>query len=208
MFNDSIKAALMEWHNTKDDDKDYRKGLDLLVRASGNRNFLFSIHDPQSRKDFIDYNLTKYIKFVLADAQPQVMREMSDQVEKIVKENLSLSEEKDKADHRGRRDDHDDLPDNIKALYVENLDLLRRIRELHNSLRNLTIYMNRNGVTCRDSERYPFLKEIIKLDKKMHENWRIYDTFVPGSEQEKKKDQRAHEDETSDKEEDSTPEEE
>jgi len=35
--------------------------------------------------------------------------------------------------------------------------------------------------TCPDSERYPFLKEIIALDKKRVENWDIYDHFIIGS---------------------------
>ncbi|MEE0978274.1 MAG: hypothetical protein UH625_02590, partial [Muribaculaceae bacterium] len=32
--------------------------------------------------------------------------------------------------------------------------------------------------TCPDSERYPFLKELISLDKKLHANWEAYDHFV------------------------------
>ena len=35
--------------------------------------------------------------------------------------------------------------------------------------------------TCPDSERYPFLKELIALDKKLHANWEAYDHYVaPG----------------------------
>lgn len=76
----------------------------------------------------------------------------------------------------GKRADHDALPDEIKALYVENLQLLHRMREVHLRLRTLSL----ENVTCPDSERYPFLKEIIALDKRLRSNWDIYDHFVIG----------------------------
>lgn len=48
------------------------------------------------------------------------------------------------------------------------------MRELHLRLRTLSL----ETATCPDSERYPFLKELIALDKKMHNNWNEYDHFV------------------------------
>ena len=74
----------------------------------------------------------------------------------------------------GKRIDHDSLPDEIKAKYVENLSILQRMRELHLKLRSLSL----DTAPCPDSERYPFLKELIELDKKMHDNWEEYDHFV------------------------------
>ena len=77
----------------------------------------------------------------------------------------------------GKRADHDSLPAEIQALYVENLDIINRMRELHLKLRTMSL----DDATCPDSERYPFLKEIIALDKKRVENWDIYDHFIPGT---------------------------
>ena len=51
------------------------------------------------------------------------------------------------------------------------------MRELHLKLRTLSL----DNATCPDSERYPFLKEIINLDKKRVANWDIYDHFIPGT---------------------------
>ena len=78
---------------------------------------------------------------------------------------------------KGKRADHDRLPEEIQALYVENLELLHRMREVHLKLRSLSLQQ----VSCPDSERYPFLKEIIELDKKSHENWKTYDHYVAGT---------------------------
>ena len=82
--------------------------------------------------------------------------------------------EADKQPQKGKREDHDLLPDEIKVKYVENLSLLQRMRELHLKLRSLSL----DTAPCPDSERYPFLKELIELDKKMHANWEEYDHFV------------------------------
>ena len=73
----------------------------------------------------------------------------------------------------GIRADHDLLPAEIQALYVENASILQKMRELHLTLRNLSL----DNVACPDSERYPFLKELIELDKKYHSNWKAYDSF-------------------------------
>ena len=78
---------------------------------------------------------------------------------------------------KGKRADHDQLPEEIQARYVENLPLLQRMREVHLKLRNLSL----ENVSCPDSERYPFLKELIELDKRIHENWDIYDHYVLGT---------------------------
>ena len=47
------------------------------------------------------------------------------------------------------------------------------MRELHLRLRTLSTA----NVTCPDSERYPFLKELISLDKQYHRNWQVYDSW-------------------------------
>ena len=93
---------------------------------------------------------------------------MQHAVEEIVKEHTEFKSDDNEAKNfkAGKRADHDTLPEEIQALYVENLDLVHRMRELHLKLRT----MSTTDSTCADSDRYPFLKEFIKLDKKLHDN--------------------------------------
>ena len=56
---------------------------------------------------------------------------------------------------RGKRADHDQLPDEIKQLYVENADILRKMRECHVRLRMITPETS----TCPDSDRFPGLRK-------------------------------------------------
>ena len=75
----------------------------------------------------------------------------------------------------GKRLNHDSLPVEIQALYIENGNIIHKMRELHLQLRELS----KENATCPDSERYPFLKELIALDKTYHKNWQIYDSWTP-----------------------------
>ena len=54
---------------------------------------------------------------------------------------------------------------------------MQKMRELNLLLRNLSTQAS----TCPDSDRYPFLKEIIELDKRYHQNWKAYDSFAASS---------------------------
>jgi hypothetical protein len=111
---------------------------------------------------------------------------MQKQVDVIAQEHFSLEENNPTKDFKkGKRDDHDDLPDDIQALYVENLSIVQRMREVHLKLRSLST----EDSTCPDSERYPFLKELIDLDKRLHSNWEQYDHYV-GTQSEFPKDEK------------------
>lgn len=201
MFSIEVKNNLKKWHETPETERDYCKGLTLLVKASGNRSYMFSIRNPKEKKDFIDYQLSKYIRFALSDDERQEVQKMDRQVKKIMKENLSLTLEKEENNHKGKRADHDSLPPEIQALYVENLDILHRMRDIHLKLRTMTAAYRQGTMKtkCIDAERYPFLKEIIDLDKKMHDNWYKYDHYKPDENQDE---ESSNIDENSDSEDD------
>ena len=93
----------------------------------------------------------------------------------VVKRNLEKTNTTPTSEFKtGKRADHDELPDEVQALYVENLSIVQKMRELHLKLRSLSL----DNAPCPDSERYPFLKELITLDKKLHSNWEIYDHYT------------------------------
>lgn len=174
----NFTAQIKAWLDTPERQRDYAAGAVMLLRLSGNKVMYSNlVANLDSRRQFVEYQLQKYYNFrVQAFTHDQVM-EMSAQVERIAADHLSLAEQAAAAP-RGRRADHDDLPDEVKALYVENLSVLRRMRELHMKLRSLSL----DQATCPDSERYPFLAELIKLDKQYHANWERYDHYVIAAE--------------------------
>ncbi|MCI6625725.1 MAG: hypothetical protein MR747_06530 [Bacteroidales bacterium] len=169
-FTELIK----QWLETPSDQRDYSVGALYLLKLSGNQIMYRNIVAQLDRRhDFVDYQIQKYYNFRVQALTHAQVEEMQQQVDVIVAEHISLAANAD--EHKtGKRDDHDSLPDEIKAKYVENLSILQRMRELHLKLRSLSL----DTAPCPDSERYPFLKELIDLDKKMHANWEEYDHFI------------------------------
>lgn len=173
-FTQQIK----EWLEQHHDERDYAAGALILLKLSGNQIMYRNlIANPSAKADFIEYQIQKYYNFRVQDLTHEQVVEMEKEVEAIMAEHIPLAATADESPAKGKRADHDSLPDEIKAKYVENLSLLQRMRELHQRLRSLSL----ENSTCPDSERYPFLKELISLDKKLHANWEAYDHYVAPS---------------------------
>ena len=173
-MDNKFTELIKQWLETPSNQRDYSVGALYLLKLSGNQIMYRNIVAQLDRRhDFVDYQIQKYYNFRVQALTHAQVEEMQQQVDVIVSEHISLAANAD--EHKtGKRDDHDSLPDEIKAKYVENLSILQRMRELHLKLRSLSL----DTAPCPDSERYPFLKELIDLDKKMHANWEEYDHFV------------------------------
>lgn len=181
-FTEKVQA----WLEAPTAERDYDQGALYLLQLSNNQIMYRNVSRNSKRNaEFIEYNIRKYMKFRLADLTHAQVSDMQKQVEKIAqlrhldtipqkKESTSPTADADaQAFRAGKRADHDTLPPEIQALYVENADIIHRMRELHMQLRNLST----DNATCPDSERYPFLKDFIDLDKKYHRNWHLYDSY-------------------------------
>lgn len=176
-FTDKLQA----WLNQSREDRDWDEGALMLLQLTGNKIMYCNLSvNPEGKANFIEGKLQQYLEFRLAELTHEQVKEMQHAVEEIVKEHTEFKSDDNEAKNfkAGKRADHDTLPEEIQALYVENLDIVHRMRELHLKLRT----MSTTDSACADSDRYPFLKEFIKLDKKLHDNWNVYDHFVTKAE--------------------------
>lgn len=182
MMDNKFTELIKQWLETPSNQRDYSVGALYLLKLSGNQIMYRNIVAQLDRRhDFVDYQIQKYYNFRVQALTHAQVEEMQQKVDVIVAEHISLAANAD--EHKtGKRIDHDSLPDEIKAKYVENLSILQRMRELHLKLRSLSL----DTAPCPDSERYPFLKELIELDKKMHANWEEYDHYVIGTSEEER----------------------
>lgn len=172
---------LQAWLNQSREERDWDEGALMLLQLTGNKIMYRNLSvNPEGKANFIEGKLQQYLEFRLAELTHEQVKEMQQAVEEIVKEHTEFKSDDNEAKNfkAGKRADHDTLPEEIQALYVENLDIVHRMRELHLKLRT----MSTTDSTCADSDRYPFLKEFIKLDKKLHDNWNVYDHFVTKAE--------------------------
>ena len=176
-MDNKFTELIKQWLETPSNQRDYSVGALYLLKLSGNQIMYRNVVAQLDRRhDFVDYQIQKYYNFRVQALTHAQVEEMQQKVDVIVAEHISLAANAD--EHKtGKRIDHDSLPDEIKAKYVENLSILQRMRELHLKLRSLSL----DTAPCPDSERYPFLKELIELDKKMHANWEEYDHYVIGT---------------------------
>lgn len=188
----TLTEKLKVWLDTPKESRDLEQGATFLLKLTGNKIMYQNVSRNLTRNsDIIEYQIQKYYNFRVKDLTHKQVMEMDEQVAKIVTRHFSLAESTEQKGtseatsdsgkqtsefRKGKREDHDSLPVEIQAIYVENNSIMQKMRELHLQLRMLS---TANAV-CPDSERYPFLKEIIELDKTYHKNWDIYDHFVPG----------------------------
>ena len=176
-MNEEFTKQLQDWLEKPFEDRDYAQGALFLLKLTGNQIMYRNLSmNPKRNAEFIEYQLKKRLQFRLAQLTHEQVEQMQLQVDKIAENRHLVKKQRNPAEEfrKGKRVDHDELPDEVQALYVENLSIVQKMRELHLKLRSLSL----ENATCPDSERYPFLKELISLDKKLHSNWEVYDHFT------------------------------
>lgn len=180
-MNLEFNSKLQKW--LYDEKRTIEEGCLLLLQMENNRihyQNLLRYPDKGKVMKYLLSELEARLKARLAVVTKNEVAEMTVKVKEIEKRYFSHREgTTDEEFRKGKRADHDQLPEEIQALYVENMPLMQRMRELHLQLRKLSD----ENVSCPDSERYPFLVEMIKLSTKYHENWKRYDHYViePGT---------------------------
>ena len=175
MLKEEIIEKVKAYLEAAPEERDLAAGALLVLQLTNNRimyqNFMRRPNHYASR---IEYELQKKYNFYLQQLTHEQVLEMGKQVQSIAKEhNLADEHEEFK---KGKRADHDALPLEIQALYAQNMSIMQQMRRLHTQLQLLSVEHS----TCPDSERYPFLKELIELDKQYHANWQAYDHYKIG----------------------------
>ena len=174
-MNHKFTEQVQTWLEQPESERDYAQGATLLLRLSGNQIMYRNVMaNPKRHAQFIEHQLRKRLAFRLQQVTHEQVETMQAKVDAIVAKRHLEPDKETAAFKKGKRGDHNSLPEEIQALYVENLSLVQKMRELHLKLRSLSL----DNAPCPDSERYPFLKELIALDKRLHENWDAYDHFT------------------------------
>lgn len=164
-----------QWLELDQAKRDYQKGALMMLQITSNRiQYNNVVRNLAAKRGVVDYELEHYLKVKAKAVETKQVEEMRAKVSVIAHERNLDGSKYTHSQSKGKRQDHDELPDEIKALYTENLSLLQSMREDHLQLRNLVLDKN---VTCLDAEQFPFLKDIIEKDERMHENWQKYDEY-------------------------------
>lgn len=171
-FDPKITEEMKLFLETPEQQRDYAKASEIIMKISGNvvRHNMILRKGPRHFASLLTKLIRDYYEFRLRKITHCQVMEMKSKSESIVSD-IPRRQVEIKT---GKRQDHDTLPENIRAAYIEALDCLRKQQELHLEIRRLALGSSR----CPDSELYPFVKEIIRLDDRRLECWRIYDSYV------------------------------
>lgn len=186
-----LTEQVAQFLDTPDEQRDWNTAALLLLQLTNNTIMYRNISlNPKGKADFIEGKLKQFLKARRdIEAHDEVIA-LQQQVNTIIESRSEFKEKNEAKDFKaGKRADHDSLPEDIQALYVENLDIVHRMRELHLRLRLLS----EDTQLHTDAERKPLLDEFISLDKKLHANWDTYDHFVAKEESEEKADNKESE---------------
>ena len=187
---DNITDKIRAWLDMPDNvtkEQNFREGTLLLLQLSGNKyqvNYLNKGWKSNVQKSKLIYELNKHLRIKLSGITLQQIKEMQPEVERIGRdiagETTSMAptnmaeESSTHKPMRGKRPDHDQLPPEIQALYVETNKLLQKERSLHERLK----LMN----DAKPCDRHEFVTMLINLDKRRIEDWKQYDNYVIGQE--------------------------
>lgn len=176
----NLTDKLQDFLDTPREDRDWNEGAILLLQLTNNTIMYRNLSiNPKGKAEFIEGKLRAFLKSRReVEAHDEVLI-LQEQVNAIIENRTEFKEDNEAKEFKaGKRADHDRLPEDIQALYVENLDLVHRMRELHLRLRLLSDSTKQ----VLAAERKPLLDEFINLDKKLHANWDAYDHFVTKAE--------------------------
>ena len=191
----NLTDKLRQFLETPNEQKDWNAGAILLLQLTNNPIMYRNISlNPKGKADFILGKLQQFLKARCEIENHNEVMALQSTVNEIVTQRTEFSnpDTNPATDFKaGKRADHDALPEEIQALYVENLDIVHRMRELHLQLRKLSD----STKTIPDSERKPLLDEFIALDKKLHDNWNTYDHYVANAEKEEQKEKQSEDSE-------------
>ena len=176
----NLTDKLQQWLDTPSAERDWNEGAILLLQLTNNTIMYRNLSiNPKGKAEFIEGKLRAFLKARREVEAHDEVNIMQEQVDAIVASRTEFKEHNEANDFKaGKRADHDSLPEDIQALYVENLDITHRMRELHLRLRLLSDSTKQVPA----AERKPLLDEFINLDKKLHANWDIYDHYVTKAE--------------------------
>lgn len=160
----NFTQQIVDYLAIPEDERDVLLGAQLLLKLNSNKFFFVRVtRFPEKFKAKLFYELQKILKYRLAHETQNGIEIKSKEVERTV-EPLFV------AKYKGKRDDHDLLPDDIKACYTENATLMKEMRDLHTKLR-----IKSNDKKYLPCDRYDDLTCLISIKDKYLKNWELYD---------------------------------
>ena len=182
-MDNKFTQQISDWLNTPRTQRDINDGAMMLLRLNNNR-FLYAniLRRPDKFAEKLEYELRKHLRIRLDNMTMADVVRLEAHVIPAAEKTLasppvviSTDDELPEAKvARGRRDDHDRLPAEVQALWDNNLQLYKTIKNVFEQLKTME--------KAQPCDRYEYVKILDEADKKYRANLERYDGFVIGNE--------------------------
>lgn len=168
-MDNNLTKQIQEWLDTPISERNISVGAEMLLKLNRNRILYQNIiRRGVKMMGKLEYELKKYHRMridnkTVADVV-RLEKEVMPKVQKFVEE------EPAKAEHAGKRVDHDELPEEIQALWDENFEQYAKVKALFEELKAMA-----NMEPC---DRYEKLKLLDEAESKYRKNLADYDAYL------------------------------
>lgn len=164
-----LTSQISDWLNASPKQRSLEDGALLLLRLNANRIMYQQILRNRLAEK-LEYELQKHLNIRLHGLTRAEVAKVEKQVMPRLKKELTNGEE-----YRGRRADHDSLPDKVKALYERNGTRWRQMHRLFETLKTM-----RDAQPC---DRHELVHQLVQLNDAYRADWEKYDHWTPEDEE-------------------------
>lgn len=177
VIDKKVTQAVQDWLNTPAEQRDLRTGAELMLSLNRNRALYNSVlARPAKYMDKMIYELRKHLRLRLDNMAVADVIRMEERVMPAAKQSIAkqpiISADDEIGEGviaKGKRTDHDSLPEDIRALWDRNIILYRQLVLLFNELKAMS--------DCPPCDRYEKLVILDKADKEYRANFDRYDNY-------------------------------
>ena len=180
-MDDKLTAQIQAYINADPEDRDIEFGAVLLLKLNKNRILFNNItRRPDKFADKLLYELKKFLAIRLDRKTVQDVVTMERQLLPAVEQLLANAEPLSTDDEhvptlvKGKRADHDTLPERVQVLWTDCAGIYKNIKLLHENLKGME-----NAQPC---DRYELLKQLAEQDTYYRTNMKSYDGYKVGEE--------------------------
>ena len=206
MNDPKFTEKLKKWFDCEHTDANIREGALLLLQMNNNRHLYQLINfDPQGKLELLKYELQKHLNYRIEGMTIDDVRNYDKAVTPVLQTAVDKTSEADKiakqlAPHlpvvesenldsivpsaivaKGKRSDHDQLPENIQAIWDNNCALWKKIKEHFEACKAYDMSCDRyEGLHAADED---FKRMLLTLKEEYYaykQAMDVYDHAQPG----------------------------
>lgn len=175
MINHNFTAVIRHWLRQDPEDRDPAAGALCLFRIDGNEvRYRSRLRNPEASLPEIEEKLRAALAEREQYPTPEEKQQLIVQAEEIRQKTEGFKDNNPAAGFKaGKRPDHDTLPPEIRKLYVDNLDIRRRMQQYHLEIRMLI----RKNTDCASKDLKILVGLLKNADVSYRRNWKEYDKY-------------------------------